>query len=493
MVTLGASTLAALPENVARPGYDRSRVRAGIAHLSVGNFHRAHQAVYLDQCLALPEQDGWGILGVGVVDSPAERAKAQALQSQDGLYTLSVFPPNGEPACSVIGSIVDYVFAPADPAQAVVRLADRAIRIVSMTITEGGYNIDEKTGAFRLDAPDIVHDLANPEIPRTVFGLIVAALARRRAAGIPPFTVLSCDNLQHNGRIARQAVLAFAGARDQGFADWIGANVSFPSCMVDRITPAVLPADVGRLNALTGVEDQAPVFAEDFIQWVVEDDFCNGRPALEKVGVQFTGDVKGYEQIKLRMLNASHLMLSYPGQVGGYRFVHEAMADPRIMELLRTFMDRDVIPLLQAPADMPLDRYRDILLARFANPAINDQNARLTSDSVSKIPVFLGETIRDCLEQNRDPRRLAFLLAGFVRYLGGVDDKGQAFEPIEPHLEAADQALVQDPDPQAPLRMTMLKPFALEDHPGFVDSFRHHRQAIAERGILPALEALLKD
>ncbi len=493
MVALDDRTLGQLPERIGRPRYDRGQVSAGIAHLSVGNFHRAHQAVYLDQCLALPGQKNWGILGVGIIDSPSERTKAQALQRQNGLYTLSIFPPEGEPSASVIGSIVDYVFAPADPGRVLERLADPAIRIVSMTITEGGYNIDEKTGSFRLDAPDIVHDLANPDAPKSVFGLIVAALARRRAAGTAPFTVLSCDNLQHNGEVARQAVLAFAGARDERLATWIDGNVAFPSCMVDRITPAVLPSDVQRLNAMTGIDDQAPVFAEDFIQWVVEDRFCNGRPELEKVGVQLTSDVKPYEQIKLRMLNSSHIMLSYPGQVGGYRFVHEAMADERIMRLLRTFMDQDVIPLLAAPADMPLGRYRDIVLARFANPAINDQNARLTSDSGSKIPVFLSETIRECLEQGRDHRRLAFMLAGFARYIEGVDDKGQEFEPIEPHLDAADRALVHDSDPKAPLRMTALKSLRLDGHPAFVESFVRYRAGIAEHGILQALDNLLKE
>lgn len=490
MMALGQATLTALPERVGRPGYERGRVTAGIAHLSVGNFHRAHQAVYLDQCLERAGQESWGIVGIGIIDSPAERAKAASLQRQDGLYTLSVFPPAGEPVSRVIGSIVDYMFAPDDPAAVLERLSDPAIRIVSLTITEGGYQIDEKTGAFRLDAPEIVQDLANPDAPLTVFGFLATALARRRARGTAPFTILSCDNLQHNGDVARKAVLAFAGASDPGLAEWIEANVTFPNCMVDRITPAVTPDDTRRLNALTGVADEVPVFAEDFIQWVVEDRFCNGRPSLEKVGVQFTQDVGAYEQIKLRMLNASHIMLSYPGQLGGYRFVHEAMADRRIHGLLRRFLDQDVIPLLTAPPDMPLDSYRDLVLARFANPAIGDQNARLTSDSGSKIPVFLSTTLRSCLEQGRDHRRLAFMLAGFARYLGGIDDQGAAFEPQEPHLTAADRALATDPDPVAPLRISTLRSLDLQAYPAFVQSFAGYRAMIADMGILAALERL---
>jgi mannitol 2-dehydrogenase len=490
MVALNRRSLGALPPGIARPPYDPGRVTAGIAHLSVGNFHRAHQAVYLDRCLARPGQEGWGICGIGIIDNAPERAKAESLKRQDGLYTLTLFPPRGEPSSAVIGAMVDYLFAPADPEAAVARLSDPAIRIVSLTITEGGYNIDETTGRFRLDAPDVAHDLENPATPRTVFGLIAAALARRRRAGTAPFTVLSCDNLRHNGAVTRTAVLAFAGALDPALARWIETHVTFPSCMVDRITPAVTPADVARLNALTGVDDEVPVFAEDFIQWVVEDRFCHGRPELEAVGVQFTDDVGSYEQIKLRMLNASHIMLSYPGQLGGYRFAHEAMADPRILGLVRTFLDRDVIPLLQAPPGMTLEAYRDSVIARFANPAINDQLARLTSDSGSKIPVFLGDTIRACLERDGDHRRLAFMLAGFARYLGGVDDRGGPFTPQEPHLAPADLALAHDPDPKAPLRIKTLEPLALDRAESFVESFVRYRRMIAEKGILATLETL---
>lgn len=490
MVALNEKTLSELPPRVARPAYDRRRVTAGIAHLSVGNFHRAHQAVYLDRCLALPGQEGWGIFGIGVIDSPAERAKAEALKRQNGLYTLTVFPPAGEPESSVIGSLVGYAHAPAEPEAALAVLTAPTTRIVSLTITEGGYNLDEKTGAFRLDAPDVAHDLAHPDRPKTAFGLIVEGLARRRAAGTPAFTVLSCDNLRHNGDVCRRAVLTFAQARDKDLAAWIEASATFPNSMVDRITPAVLPADIERLNALTGVADEAPIFAEDYIQWVIEDRFCNGRPALEQVGAEFTGDVAAYERIKLRMLNATHIMLSYPGQLGGYRFVHEAMADQRILSYLRAFLDQDTIPLLAGPPGMPLERYRDIVLTRFANPAINDQLSRLTSDSCSKIPVFLGDTLEDCLSRGRDHRRLAFMLAAFIRYLGGVDDRGQAFQPIEPHLSEADRRLLDDPDPAAPLRIHTLRGLRLERFPAFVADVVRLRAAIAGQGTLQALAEL---
>ena len=255
--------------------------------------------------------------------------------------------------------------------------------------------------------------------------------------------------------------------------------------MVDRITPAVPPADVERLNRLTGVEDAVPVFAEDFIQWVVEDRFCAGRPALEAAGVQMTEDVGAYEQVKLRMLNASHTVLSFPGLLGGYRFVHEAMADHRILGLLRRFLDEDVIPLLDAPPGMALGAYRDSVLDRFSNPAINDQLARIASDSGSKIPIFLGDTIRASLDGGRDHRRLAFTLAGFARYLAG-----SAPAPQEPHLAEADLALARDPDPAAPLRVSTLAPFGLDRSPAFVESVARCRALIAEKGTLEALDAL---
>jgi mannitol-1-phosphate/altronate dehydrogenase len=493
MPPLRATNLAALPPQVQPPAYNRAAVRAGIVHFSVGNFHRAHQAAYLDRCLALPGHEGWGICGVGLIDNPAERAKAQGMAEQDGLYTLTLFPPRGTPTSTVIGSIVDYLFAPADPAAVLARLRDPAIRIVSLTVTEGGYNLDEATGAFRLDAPDVVHDLAHPEAPRTVFGFIVAALARRRADGLAPFTVLSCDNLRHNGQVLRKGVLAFAAARDSSLAEWIAAEVAFPSGMVDRITPAVAPADVARLNALTGIDDRLPVFAEDYLQWVLEDRFPAGRPALEQVGVQFTDDVAAYEQIKLRMLNATHTMLSYPGLLGGYRLVHEAMADPRILAYLQAFLDQDVIPLLAAPPGMAVDSYRDTVLSRFANPAVNDQLLRITSDGASKIPVFLGDTIRATLAAGADHRRLAFALAAYGRYLGGVADDGARFEPQEPHLTAADRAalVAASSGPAAALRIGAFK--GLELTGPFMASVEGYGALIASQGALPTLAGLGTD
>jgi mannitol-1-phosphate/altronate dehydrogenase len=491
MVQLSNATLGSLPPGVAWAGYDRSRLRAGIVHFSVGNFHRAHQAVYLDQLIATGGHDDWALCGVGLMDDPRERAKAASFPAQDCLYTITVCPPHGAPEIRVIGSIVDYLFAPDDPEAVFAKLCDPAIRIVTMTLTESGYNIDDETQAFKLGAPDIVHDLAHPTTPRTAFGYVTEALARRRTAGLPAFTVQSCDNLRHNGHVAKTAFTGFARARDPELAAWMEQEVDFPNSMVDRITPATTDADRTRLNAASGIEDQIPVFCEDFIQWVVQDHFRLGRPAWEKVGVQITDDVWAYEQIKLRMLNSSHSMLAFPGTIAGYRLVDETVADPAIAQLLMDFWNKDVIPLLVAPPGMSLEGYRDKLMERYSNPATRDQTIRIATDGASRIPIFSGDTIRSILEKGGDFRRCAFLIATFARCLGGVDDKGETFHTPEPRLTEADRATAADPDPLAFLSLPIFAGLGMETSPDFVKTFQDYREQIASRGTLATLRDIL--
>lgn len=495
MIALNRGALAELPGSVARFGYDRDAVRAGIAHFSVGNFHRAHQAWYLDALLSLPGNEGWGICGIGIVDDATERLKTETFPAQDDLYTLTLCPADAPARVQVIGSIVEYFFAPgigdeSDHDAVLERLDDPAIRIVSMTITEGGYNIDAQTGAFRLDHPAVARDLAHPGHPHTVFGYVIESLARRRAAGTAPFTVLSCDNLRHNGAVAKRAFTAFARARDPGLADWIEANVAFPSCMVDRITPAVLAEKAEALNAASGIDDKLPVFAEDFAQWVIEDRFSGGRPTLEQVGVTFTDDVGAYESVKLRMLNASHTMLALPGLGAGFATVDEAMGEPRLRRLLEDFLDRDVIPLLTAPPGMELVAYRDAVLRRFSNPVIGDQLARIAFDTASKIPVFLGDTIAETLARGRDHRRLAFLLAVYGRTLAGRGDQGDLPRIAEPNLGPADLALAQDADPASILKLSTFGDWGLDRHADFIEDLRRRRARIEAVGTLKALSEL---
>jgi mannitol-1-phosphate/altronate dehydrogenase len=491
LVTLSNATLGALPAGIAWAGYDRTRVTPGILHFSVGNFHRAHQANYLDRLIAAGGHDGWGLCGVGLMDDPRERAKAAAFARQDGLYTLTECPPSGATSVRVVGSIIQYLFAPDNPEAVLAKLCDPAIRIVTMTLTEGGYNIDDETHAFKLQAPVVDHDLAHPAKPRTAFGFVAEALSRRRASGMAPFTILSCDNLRHNGDVAKIAFISFARARDPGLAAWMETEIDFPNSMVDRITPGTSDADRARLNAASGIEDEIPVFSEDFIQWVMQDHFRYGRPAFEDVGAQITEDVWAYEQIKLRMLNASHSMLGFPGVIAGYRLVHETVADPLIHDLLMQFWDRDVIPRLTAPPGMSLTGYRDKLMERYLNPATRDQTVRIATDGASRIPIFVGDTIRAIIAEGGDMRRVAFLLAAFARCLGGVDDHGEHFTSTEPRLTDAERATATDADARVFLSLPVFAGLGMESSPDFIEAFEASRRSIAEHGTLATLRRLL--
>jgi mannitol 2-dehydrogenase len=457
-------------DTVATPKYDRTRVRAGIVHIGVGNFHRAHEASYIDRCLHLPGHENWGICGIGLNGDSAARAKANALREQDCLYTLAEYASDGTADLRVIGSLIEYLLAPADPEAALAKLADPAIRIVSLTITEGGYNIDEATGQFRLDHPDVVHDLAGGT-PRTVFGYIVAALRRRRDAGTPAFTVLSCDNLRQNGDTTRRAVLSFAEASDHELAVWIAGNAAFPNSMVDRIAPQMSESMRARVNGQAGIDDASPIAAERFTQWVVEDRFVNGRPDFAAVGVELRGDVAAYEAVKGRMLNASHMLLSYPSILLGYRLVHEAMRDPDVLALLATFMEKDVMPVLEGPTGLSLSDYKDMTIRRFSNAAVADQLLRVANNGAAKIPVFHSKTIQALLDRGGDVRREALLLATFRRYLCGVDDKGVSFDVEELKLTAADLALVRNGDALGILRISAFSALNLQENARFVEAF----------------------
>ncbi len=335
MIELNASTLSQLGPKVRVPGYDRKGLRGGIVHFGVGNFHRIHQAYYIDACLHQPGNEAWGIVGVGLLDGPASRAKAEAYKAQDNLYTITEFALDGTGHPRVIGAMIEYLHAPADPEAVLARLAHPDTKIVTLTITEGGYNIDEATGRFMLETPDVAADLAGGA-PKTAFGFIVEGLARRRAAGLPAFTVASCDNLRGSGDTTRKAILGFAEARDPALAAWIAANVDFPNSMVDRLAPQVPEEQRVALNALSGVADRLPVPTEAFTQWVVEDRFRHGRPPLETVGVEFRDDVAEWLAFKGRIVNGSHVLLAYPALLMGYRIVADALTDPLLVRLVET-------------------------------------------------------------------------------------------------------------------------------------------------------------
>ncbi|WP_374613279.1 mannitol dehydrogenase family protein [Gordonia sp. (in: high G+C Gram-positive bacteria)] len=413
------------------PTYDRSGVTPGIVHFGVGAFHRAHQAMYLDRLLATDASaSGWGICGVGV--RTADAAMRDALGPQDGLFTLTLKHPDGAVETSVIGSIVEYLYAADDPEKVIERLSDPATRIVSLTVTEGGYNFSPSTGEFDATNPDIVADLEASAPPRTVFGLVTEALARRRDRGVPSFTVMSCDNIQGNGHMARSTFLAYAQLRDPELAAWIETNTRFPNSMVDRITPATPPGLAAEVADRTGVDDNWPVVAEPFTQWVLEDDFSMGRPALEQVGVQVVDDVTPYELMKLRLLNAGHQALCYFGYLLGYRYVHDASSDPDIRNLVRRYMTEEGATTLRPLPGVDVEEYIDTLLERFANPAIGDTIARLCQDSSDRIPKWLVPVIRERLERDQRSDLAAAVVASWTRYAEGTDEAGEPIDVVDP-------------------------------------------------------------
>jgi sorbose reductase len=484
---MNRTILETLPAGVSAPGYDPATIGTGIVHFGVGNFFRAHEAFYVDRCLALPGQQGWGIAGVGLTGGARSETKAETFAAQDCLFSLTEAAPDGARTVRVIGALRSYLLAPVDPQAVLDLLTDPAIRIVTMTITEGGYNIDEATGTFRLDTPAVRADLTGKAPPTTIFGFVVEALGRRRAAGTGPFTVLSCDNLRHNGEVARTAFLGYAQARDPDLASWIEANVTFPNGMVDRITPSVDAAIAGKLNAASGLDDALPLVAEDFTQWVVEDKFCAGRPTLEKVGVQFVDDVTGYEQVKVRMLNASHALLAFSGLLLGYRHVDEALRDPDLERFVNAYLEQDVIPRLTAPPGLDKQDYRRSVLSRFSNPAMADQLLRVGSDGSSKVQVFWTETVRRALAEGGDLSRIAFGIAVYLEMLRGTDETGETYAPIEPTLDAAQIALAGADDLSAALALPAFDAWRDVQTPELVEAILAARRAIRAKGVRAAL------
>lgn len=426
---LSATTLGSLPPEVSPAAYDRSRITPSIVHFGVGGFHRAHEAMYLDALMRDGTALEWGICGIGAL--PQDRRIIDTLAAQDGLYTLVVKHPDGHREPRVIGSIVEVMFAPDDPQAVVDRLADPRTRIVSLTITEGGYLVNQVTGEFDADDPGIRADLAEGALPRTVFGYVVAALAQRRAAGGTPFTVVSCDNLPGNGDVARRMMTAFARLKDPGLADWMDEHVAFPNSMVDRITPVTAPEDIERLASEFGVQDGWPVICEPFTQWVLEDRFTDGRPPLEDAGVQLVDDVVPYELMKLRLLNASHQALCYLGYLSGYRYAHEVCQDPLFVDFLLAYMEREGSPTLPEVPGVDLDRYRHQLIERFANPEVRDTLARLCAESSDRIPKWLVPVIRHNLATGGEIERSALVVASWARYAEGVDEQGNPIEIVD--------------------------------------------------------------
>ncbi len=486
MLTL--ENIGKVSSSVHLPDYNPLDIKAGIVHFGVGNFFRAHEALYIDKILKA--EPTWGIIGVGLTDSDHSRKKAAMFKAQDCLYSLTECAPGGARTVRVIAALRDYLLAAQDPQKVLEHLSHPDIRIVSMTITEGGYNINEVTGAFDLDNHAVRRDLQNPENPATIFGYVVAALRRRRDAGLKAFTIMSCDNLRHNGDVARKAFLGFAQAHDPELAEWIAHNATFPNAMVDRITPTVTPDCAQQLNTASGLEDDLPVVAEDFHQWVLEDSFADGRPDLAHAGVQFVKDVTDYEHVKIRMLNASHIMLSFPAILLGYAHVDQAVKDPALKQNVENFLNRDVIPTLKAPPGVDLQEYMQSVLSRFSNPAMADQTLRIASDGCAKIQVFWTETVRKLLLGNKDCSRMAFGMAAYLEMLRGVNALGQTYTTSEPAYAQVPEALIHSDDYAAGLKLPAFDAWRDLDSSVLDREVIELRKIIRSQGVLAALATL---
>ncbi|RCW21074.1 mannitol 2-dehydrogenase [Ciceribacter lividus] len=441
---LSLANLSAISARASVPAYDRASLKAGIVHFGVGNFHRAHMAVYLHELFNRGRDLDWAIIGAGVM--PSDRKMRDTLKAQDFLTTV-VEQDVARSAATVTGPMVDIITAP-DFDRIVATLADPAIRIVSMTITEGGYFIDPATGKFDPTHPAITADAADPDHPKTVFGLIIAGLKARRAAGLPPFTVMCCDNIPGNGEVTEATVCGLARLSDADFAHWIHQNVAFPNAMVDRITPATGEREIAIARDTYGIEDGWPVFCEEFKQWVLEDRFPLGRPALEEVGVTFVPDVAPYELMKLRILNGGHAAIAYPAALMDIHYVHEAMENPLIRGFLAKLENEEIIPVVPPVPGTSLADYYALIERRFANPKIGDTIPRLAQDGSNRQPKFILPSTADRLAKGLDVVGLALVSALWCRYFEGVSDSGKAiiFNDVNAdRLQAAALAARQDP------------------------------------------------
>jgi mannitol 2-dehydrogenase len=466
---LNKSTLAQL--SIDKPTYDRDEIGIGIVHFGVGGFHRAHQAMYVDRLLESGLAKDWGICGVGVL--PADRKMADVMAAQDGLYTLLTENPDGNRDARVIGSIVDYRYAPDDPEAVVELLAAPSTRIISLTITEGGYTIDNLGNGVN------------------VFGLVADAMARRRDRSVPSPTIVSCDNIEGNGHVARHAFTTYAELVHPGLGDWMAANTRFPNSMVDRITPVTTPDVIAMLTKEFGVEDQWPVAAEPFTSWVLEDDFSDGRPPLEEADVLLVDDVTPYELMKLRLLNASHQSLCYFAYLAGYRLVHDAASDPLFAEFLLEYMDSEATPTLKPVPGIDLPDYKRTLIERFANPGVKDTIARLCFGSSDRIPKWLLPVVRANLASGGPVRLSAATVASWARYAEGVDEDGQ---PIDVQDQIADTlvplARSQHENPTAFIENTEV--FGdLASQPRFVEAYLWALDSLHRDGARATLERVI--
>lgn len=482
MNRLDLASFASLPATVTRPAFDPRTVGTGIVHLGIGAFHRAHQALYTDDALAARGGD-WGICGVSLRSADVR----DRLQPQNDLYT-AVEKSSAGIHRRIVGSVRQVLFLGDQRGEVEVRMAANATRIVSLTVTEKGYCHDPATGRLNFAHPDIGHDLQNPGDARSAVGLLVAGFAARRAGGAGPLTVVCCDNLPHNGEVLRGLVAEYAGARDASLARWIAANAAFPSTMVDRIVPATTDADIAGNDAALGLHDAAPVVYEPFKQWVIQDNFIAGRPAWEEGGAQFVSDVAPFELMKLRMLNGSHSAMAYLGYLAGYDFIYQVSADPRFQRLVNGLWDESGATLPPLPG-ADIGAYRRDLMLRYQNAALPHKTWQIAMDGSQKLPQRLLNPARERLQTDATIAHLALAVAGWMRYVGGVDEQGRAIDVRDPLAASFKQicAAAGDADPDARvgglLSLSAIFGNDLPADPRFVDAVAGWHRKLARDGV----------
>ena len=489
--SLNAKTLKSFESTLPIPTYPREGVKQGIVHLGVGAFHRSHLAVFMHRLMQEHHLEDWSICGVGLMK--ADALMRDAMKAQDCLYTV-VERGIKDTNAYIVGSITAYMYAPEDPRAVIEKMANPDTHIVSLTVTENGYYHSEATNSLMTDAPEIVNDLNHPEKPATLYGYLYEALLLRYKKGLTPFTIMSCDNMPQNGVTVKNMLVAFAKLKkDEKFAAWIEDKVTSPNSMVDRVTPRCTDKERKYVTDTWGIKDQCPVVAEPFIQWVLEDNFSDGRPPWELVGVQVVKDVDSYELMKLRLLNGGHSAMGYLGYLAGYTYIHEVVNDPTINKYIRVLMREEVIPLLPKVPGVDFEEYTASVLERFSNPAIQDTVARICLMGSGKMPKYVLPSI---YEQLRKPdgkyKLLAVCVAGWFRYLTGVDMNGKPFEIEDPMASTLKAAAVKGgKDPHELLNIEVLFSPEIRDNKDFVAQLTHSLETVYDKGPIAAVNEIL--